>query len=161
MPPVANDRKDNWMGTKASTLWDSASSEEDNEDDTNARRFFNQNMRAADEELSKIGELRTKTPPVPVDSRTEELLKRQKKAVLCHSSSAPVHEENLVESSASVDDFECIAMDLDSPKHRTQLESSENHHAMIDSAANPSSNNRAGPHEISSRIRVSTMCLSF
>lgn len=100
-------------------------------------------MRAVDEELSKIDDLRTSTPPPVVDSRIEHLLKRQKKASLCLASNGAPNEENLIEASASVDDFECVAMDIDSPKHRTQSESSDNIQTMVES--NNSKNATNGP----------------
>jgi hypothetical protein len=73
------------------------------------------------------------TPPLPTDSRTEQLLKRQKKASLGLATNGTTNEENIVEPSASVDDFECVAMDLDSPKHRTQSESSDTNNIIADS----------------------------
>ena len=117
---------------KPDSIWDSASSDEEPEDNTSARRFFHQNMRAVDEELSKIDELFPITPVTPVDMRTEQLLKRQQRASLCLSSNGGTYDSNPIEASASVDDFECVAMDLDSPKHRTQSESSDNNPAVVD-----------------------------
>jgi hypothetical protein len=140
---ISNDYQGPSTTTKPNNIWDSASSDEELEDNTNARRFFHQNMLAVDEELSKIDELHTTTPPAPADSRIEELLKRQKKASLCLSSNGGAFEENTIEPSASVDDFECVAMDLDSPKHRTQSESSDNIHTIVDS--NTSKNTTNGP----------------
>jgi hypothetical protein len=139
---VTNDHQDSWTSKKSNNIWDSESSDEE-PDNANARRFFHQNMRAVDEELSKIDELRSITPPPPADSRIEQLLKRQKKASLCLSSNGGTYEGNLIEASASVDDFECVAMDLDSPKHRTQSESSDNNHTIVDS--NNSKNTINGP----------------
>jgi hypothetical protein len=103
-------------------------------------------MRAADEELSKIDGLRTSTPPPPppADSRVEQLLKRQKKASLCLSSNGETYEENNIEPSASVDDFECVAMDIDSPKHRTQSESSDNNQIIVESNNSKSTTNGTG-----------------
>jgi hypothetical protein len=89
-------------------------------------------MRAVDEELSKIDECYSRSSPPPADIRTEQLLKRQKKASLCLSSNSGTHEGNFIDASTSVDDFECVAMDLDSPKHRTQSESSDNNHTMVE-----------------------------
>lgn len=100
-------------------------------------------MRAVDEELSKIDELNPVIPPSPADIRTEQLLKRQKKASLCLGSNSGTYESNFIEASASMDDFECVAMDLDSPKHRTQSESSDNNHTMVES--NNSKNTSNGP----------------
>lgn len=117
---------------KPGSIWDSASSDEESEDNTSARRFFHQNMRAVDEELSKIDELFPITPVPSVDIRTEQLLKRQQRASLCLSSNGGTYDSNPIEASASVDDFECVAMDLDSPKHRTQSESSDNNPAVVD-----------------------------
>lgn len=117
---------------KTDNIWDSASSDEEPEDNTNARRFFHQNIRAADEELSKFDELFSTTPVPPADIRTEQLLKRQQKASLCLSSNGGTYESNPIEASTSVDDFECVAMDLDSPKHRTQSESSDNNPAIVE-----------------------------
>lgn len=101
-------------------------------------------MRAVDEELSKVDEPRTTTPPLLTDSRTEQLLKRQKKASLCLSANGRLYEENIIETSASVDDFECVAMDIDSPKHRTQSESSDNNHAIIEPKNSKSTTNGPG-----------------
>jgi hypothetical protein len=101
-------------------------------------------MRAVDEELSKIDEPFTVIPPSSTDSRTDQLLKRQKKASLCLSSTGGIYEENIIETSASVDDFECVAMDLDSPKHRTQSESSDNNHTIIESNNSKSTSNGPG-----------------
>lgn len=129
---MASDYSDRWTTKKSSNIWDSASSDEEPEDNTNARRFFHQNMRAVDEELSKIDELRSTTPPLPTDIRTEHLLKRQQKASMCLASNGGIYEGNPVDASASVDDFECVAMDLDSPKHRTQSESSDNNPAFAE-----------------------------
>jgi len=141
---MSNDYQDPWTINKSNNIWDSASSDEEPEDETNARRFFHQNMRAVDEELSKIDELCTTTSPSPADIRTEQLLKRQKKASLCLSSNGGIYEGNTVEASASVDDFECVAMDLDSPKHRTQSESSDNNHTIIESNNSKSTSNGPG-----------------
>jgi hypothetical protein len=130
---MSNDYQDPWTTNKPNNIWDSASSDEEPEDETNARRFYHQNLRAVDEELSKMDETSTTNSPPPADSRTEQLLKRQKKASLCLSSNGGINEGNIIEASASVDDFECIAMDLDSPKHRTQSESSDNNHTIVES----------------------------
>jgi hypothetical protein len=100
-------------------------------------------MLAAVDELSKFDEPRPITPPPPADSRIEQLLKRQKKASLCLSTNSGIYEGNFTEASASVDDFECVAMDLDSPKHRTQSESSDNNHTTVES--NNSKNTINGP----------------
>lgn len=130
---MASDFQDPKTTTKKpDNIWDSASSDEEPDDNNNARRFFHQNIRAADEELSKFDELFCTTPATPTDIRTEQLLKRQQKASLCLSSNGGTYESNSIEASASVDDFECVAMDLDSPKHRTQSESSENNPATVE-----------------------------
>jgi hypothetical protein len=101
-------------------------------------------MRAVDEELSKIDEPFTVIPPSSTDSRTDQLLKRQKKASLCLTSNGGLYEGTMTEASASVDDFECVAMDLDSPKHRTQSESSDNNHTMVESNNSKSTTNDPG-----------------
>ena len=141
---ISNDYPNSSTTNKSNNLWDSESSEEDPDDDSNARRFFQQNMRAADEELSKMDKLPMATTFPPADSRTEQLLKRQKKASLCFASNDKIYENDTVELSTSVDDFECVAMDLDSPKHRTQSESSDNNHATIESKNDKSTNNGSG-----------------
>lgn len=141
---TSNDYQDTWTTNKTSNIWDSASSDEEPEDNSKALRFFHQNIRAADEELSKIDEVCTVIPSGPADSRTEELLKRQKKASLGLASNGVTFGINAVEPSASVDDFECVAMELDSPKHRTQSESSENNHTIVEPNNNKTTNNRAG-----------------
>jgi hypothetical protein len=141
---MSNDYPDPWTTNKSNNIWESASSDEEPEDESNARRFFHQNMRAVDEELSKIDEPRTTTPPLPADNRTEQLLIRQKKASLCLASNSGIFEENIIEASASVDDFECVAMDLDSPKHRTQSESSDNNHTTVDSNNSKNTTNGSG-----------------
>jgi hypothetical protein len=46
---VSNDHQNPWTTNKPGNIWDSASSDEEQEDDSNARRFFHQNMRAVDE----------------------------------------------------------------------------------------------------------------
>lgn len=129
---MTNDSQDPWKNNKSINLWDPASSDEELDDDSNAKRFFHQNMRAVDEELLKIDESRSMTPPIPTDSRIEQLLKRQQKAALGLASSSNSFETNIIEPSASVDDFECVAMDLDSPKHRTQSESSDQTQTLVD-----------------------------
>jgi hypothetical protein len=141
---IVNEHHDMWTAKKINDLWESASSDEDVDDDTNARRFFQQNMRAVDEELSKINDEHTTVPSTPMNSRTEQLLKRQKKAILCLSSNDEIEDENIVEPSASVDDFECIAMDIDSPKHRTQSESSEHTQTTIVSITSQNTSNGTG-----------------
>ena len=130
---------------KSSTIWDSASSDEETEVDANARRFFHQNMRAVDEELSKIDET-PKTPSISMDVRTEDLLKRQKKAALCLSSNGGSYQDSPIETSTTADDFECVAMDLDSPNHRTQSESSDNICTAVE--LNNSKNPTNGPGKI-------------
>ena len=123
---------------KTASLWDSASSDDDVADDTTARRFFQQNMRAVDEELSKIDEESRLPPPQPIpsNSRKEQMLQRQRRAILGLPSDDTLDEEIPVEPSASVDDFECVAMDLDSPKHRTQSESNENTQTTVEAKNN-------------------------
>ncbi|CAF0923568.1 unnamed protein product [Rotaria sp. Silwood1] len=144
VPSMSNDFQDPWTTNKSNNLWDSASSDEELEDDSNARRFFHQNMRAVDEELSKIDEPHTTTSPLLTDSRTEQLLKRQKKASLGLTSNDGTYERNIIEPSASVDDFECVAMDLDSPKHRTQSESSDQNQTIVEPSNSKNTNNGAG-----------------
>ncbi|CAF0724460.1 unnamed protein product [Rotaria sordida] len=144
LPSTSNDYQDPWTTNKSNNLWDSASSDEELEDDSKARSFFHQNMRAVDEELSKIDESSTTTSPLPTDSRIEQLLKRQKKASLGLSSNGGTYERNIIEPSASVDDFECVAMDLDSPKHRTQSESSDQNHPIVESNNSKNTSNGTG-----------------
>ncbi|CAF4974911.1 unnamed protein product, partial [Rotaria socialis] len=143
LPITSNEFQDSWKINKPDNIWDSASSDEELEDDSNARRFFHQNMRAVDEELSKIDEPRSITPPLPTDSRTEQLLKRQKKASLGLASNVETYATNMIEPSASVDDFECVAMELDSPKHRTQSESSDQNHTIVEPSNSKSGSNGA------------------
>ncbi|CAF4859639.1 unnamed protein product, partial [Rotaria magnacalcarata] len=49
----------------------------------------------------------------------------------------------MIEPSASVDDFECVAMELDSPKHRTQSESSDQNHTILEPSNSKSGSNGA------------------
>lgn len=147
VPPtslISNEVHRTLQTNKSNDIWEYTAFDDDTDDTSNARRYFEQNMRAVDEELSKLEESSKIVPIVPVDKRTEELLNRQRRAQLCVSSSLnEMNHEKPLEPLNSVDDFQCVAMDLDSPKHRTQSDSNE----CTQKTSEPSTNSQNSMNE--------------
>ena len=145
LPLTSNVNQTSAKTTRMNDIWNSSSSDDDTGDDSVARQFYAQNMRAVDEELSKMRQTNTSIQTKPINTRTEQLLNRQKKAQLCVPSMEGISTQPTIEPSASVDDFECVAMDLDSPKHRTQSENNDSTQVVVESVSSqPKSNNGTG-----------------
>ncbi|CAF0870288.1 unnamed protein product [Didymodactylos carnosus] len=115
IPVVAIEQK---PSTQALSLWEEAESDDDQQNDhqqaNDALRFFRQNMRAVDEELLKSPATDIKNDPLktikrePSLSYTHLLIKQENTSFTKQPS-----------TTMSVDDFETVPMDLDSPKYRT------------------------------------------
>ncbi|CAF0977910.1 unnamed protein product [Didymodactylos carnosus] len=148
------------------SLWDAAESDDEQQDDdqqaNHALRFFRQNMRAADEELLKSPTTEVKNEAISKLTKrghslsyTQLLMKQEN---MSPSSTIDLTTKQQVCITTSVDDFETVPMEIDSPRYRTLSDNDMSIEMTVDDkdVKNKAEDNRASVTKLNSEKKANS-----